>query len=136
MTIFKRLKNVSLQSKQTTVIMVVSVIALLLACSAFVVTEVITFRKEIVRNLGTLAEMIGNASSAGLEFNDPKAAAEPLSALRADPSILFGAIYTPTGRMFAEYRAENLPAEFQVPPLRPQGHSFKGEHLLLYREIR
>jgi two-component system, sensor histidine kinase and response regulator len=136
MTILKRLKNVSLQSKQTTVIMVVSVIALLLACSAFVVMEVITFRREIVRNLGTLAEMIGNASLAGLEFNDPNAASEPLGALSADPSILFGAIYRPTGEVFAEYRSDNLPRRFTAPPVRPQGHSFQGEHLLLYREIR
>jgi two-component system, sensor histidine kinase and response regulator len=136
MTILKRLKNVSLQSKQTTVIMVVSVIALLLACSTFVVMDVITFRREIVRNLGTLAEMIGNASSAGLEFNDPKAASEPLSALSADPSVLFAAVYTPTGEVFAEYRSDNLPLRFTAPAVQPQGHSFNGKHLLLYRDIR
>jgi two-component system, sensor histidine kinase and response regulator len=136
MTIFERFKNVSLQSKQTIVIMVACAAALLLACSAFVTIEVITFRKEIVHNLGTLAGMIGNASAAALEFNDPKAAAEPLNALRADTSIVFGAIYDSTGKVFAEYRSDKLPGRFSVPRVQPEGHAFEGKHLTLYREIR
>src|SRR5258705_10598388 len=60
---FQRFRNASLQSKQTIVIMVTCVVALVLACLAFVTFEIITFRKELVRDLGTLAEMIGNASS-------------------------------------------------------------------------
>ena len=136
MTIFERFKNASLQSKQTIVIMVACAVALLLACSTFVTIEVITFRKEMVRNLGTLAEMIGNASAAALEFNDPRAAAEPLNALRADTSILLGAIYDSTGNVFAEYRSDKLPGRFSVPRVQPEGHVFQGKHLALYREIR
>jgi two-component system sensor histidine kinase/response regulator len=136
MSISERFKNVSLQWKQTIVIMLACVVALVLVCSAFVTIEVITFRKEMVRNLGTLAEMIGNASSAALEFNDPKDAAEPLNALRADPSILFGAIYTPAGTVFAEYRSEKLPADFNAPAAQRHGHAFKGQYLVLYRQIR
>src|SRR5829696_3323326 len=136
MTIFERFKNASLQSKQTIVIMVACAVALLLACSTFVTIEVITFRKEMVRNLGTLAEMIGNASAPALEFNDPKAAAEPLNALRADTSILQGAIYNSVGHVFAKYQSDKLPGEFSVPRVQLEGHAFTGKHLVLYREIR
>ncbi|HMJ64153.1 MAG TPA: response regulator, partial [Candidatus Binatia bacterium] len=90
----------------------------------------------LARNLGTLAEMIGNASSAGLEFNDTKTAAEPLNALRADPNILYAAIYAPGGRVFAEYRPPGLPTSFQAPPLRPEGYAFQGGQLWLYRNIK
>src|SRR5437867_638715 len=110
---FQRFRNASLQSKQTIVIMVTCVVALVLACSAFVTVETITFRKDLVRNLAMLAEMIGNASSAALEFNDTNGAAEPLNALRANPNILYAAIYAPGGKAFVEYRPPGLSAEFQ-----------------------
>jgi PAS domain S-box-containing protein len=132
---FQRFRNASLQSKQTIVIMVTCGVALVLACSAFVVFEIVTFRKELVRDLDTLAEMIGNASSAALEFNDPKAAAEPLNALRASPNILYAAVYAPGGRVFVEYRPPGLAAGFQAPRIQPAGYAFQGRQLVLYRNI-
>jgi PAS domain S-box-containing protein len=132
---FQRFRNASLQSKQTIVIMVTCGVALVLACSAFVAFEIVTFRKELVRDLGTLAEMIGNASSAALEFNDPKAAAEPLNALRASPNILYAAVYAPGGKIFAEYRPPGLAAGFQAPRIQPAGYAFQGRQLVLYRNI-
>src|SRR5688572_12769838 len=131
----RRFKDASLQHKQTTVIMSTCVLALLLAGAAFVTIEVITFRKELVRNVGSLATMIAHASSTAVQFSDRKGAEEPLKALRADPNIVYAAIYLPDGTVFAEYRPPHLPPSFTPPAMPSLGHTFHGEHLLLCRDI-
>src|SRR5688500_4036831 len=100
----QRFKNASLQSKQSIVIMLTCAVALMLACAAFVGIEVMPVRTEVVRNVETMTEMIGNASAASLDFNDPQGARELLNVLRADRNVTFAAIYTPRGTVFAEYR--------------------------------
>src|ERR1051325_6838465 len=94
-------QNASIQRKQTWIIMLTSSTALLLACAAFVLYEVITFRNEATRNLATLAEIIANNSTAALDFNYEPAAGETLSALRAEPNIVTACLYDREGRLFA-----------------------------------
>jgi uncharacterized membrane protein affecting hemolysin expression len=95
------LQKTSIKRKQTLIVMLTSGVALLLACGAFATYEVMAFRTAMVQNLSTLAEIIGNNSSAALDFSDPKAAKETLSALRAQPNIVAGCIYTAKGEVFA-----------------------------------
>jgi len=133
---FHHFKNASLQSKQTIVIMLTCMTALLLACAAFVTMEVRTYRAELVRNIDRLAEMIGNAAAASLDFNDPHNASQMLNVLRAEPHVTFAAIYTPQAKVFAEYRGQGLSEDFAAPSLQAEGHTFKAKQLLLYREIR
>src|SRR2546421_2175992 len=96
-------RNISLKRKQTLIIMLTSGAALLLASIAFFSYEVIAFRREMVVNLSTLAQIIGNNSTAGLDFNDSKAVEETLSALRAERHIVGAAVYARDGRVFAFY---------------------------------
>jgi len=67
-------QNTSIQRKQMLVIMLTSIVSLLLACVGFVAYEIIAFRQGMVRNLTTLAQIVGDNSSGALDFNDPKAA--------------------------------------------------------------
>jgi two-component system sensor histidine kinase/response regulator len=97
-------RNLSLNSKLTAVIMGTSIIVLLVACTAFVLHDLITFRRTMVEDLSTLAEVIGNNSTAALTFNDAKSAEENLSALRAVPNIVLGFIQNQNGQILARYR--------------------------------
>src|SRR5438477_12492205 len=99
----KRFQNASIQRKQTSIIMLTCCAALLMACASFVGYELLTFRKEMTRNVTTLAEIIGNNSTAALDFNDNKAAEETLAALRAEPNIVAACLYTRSGQVFARY---------------------------------
>src|SRR5437763_4996053 len=96
-------RNLSIKRKQTLILLLTSGAALLLACAAFMTYEVAIFRKAMVRNLSTLAEIIANNSTAGLEFNDVKAVQETLSALAADRGIVGASVYTKDGEVFAVY---------------------------------
>src|SRR5215471_11508501 len=96
-------RNLSIRRKQLLIIMLTSSIALLLACTAFTAYELITFRTGMVRNLSTLAEIVGNNTAAALDFTDATAASETLSALKAEPDIIGACVYAPRGGVFARY---------------------------------
>jgi PAS domain S-box-containing protein len=146
------LRNMHLKPKLTAVIMVTTGIALLLASAAFVISEIISFRREMVENLSTLAEVIGTNSTAALTFKDKKAAQETLSALKAEPNVMRGYIFTRGGEVFAKYVAGDLHAsdgsrefektddqrwalDVQTPLLVRAGHDFVNDCLDLTRHI-
>lgn len=84
--------------------MLVSGMALLMAGTAFIVYDAMTFRSTTVSNLSIHAEIIGTNCISALLFNDADAAEKTLLALRADPHVISAAIYTLDGREFATYR--------------------------------
>src|SRR5438045_6974549 len=96
-------RNSSLQRKQTLIIMLTSTAALLLACTGFVVYEAITFRSQMTHHLTTLAEMVGNNSTAALKFDDAPGGKEVLSALRAESNIIAAWLCATNGSAFAVY---------------------------------
>ncbi len=100
------LRDVSIQQKLTWIIMLTSGVALLIACAAFALYELVSFRYAMTRELLSMAEIIGSNSTAALEFKDPKAGEEILSALRADSRIVSAHIYTEEGKVFATYQRE------------------------------
>jgi len=124
-----RLRHLPFRHKVTLALTLTSVMALLLASSAFMTYDVLTFRNRMVDDLETLAEIIGNNSTAALAFNDPQAAALVLGALRAKPNIVAAYLYTPDGRLFAAYHGE-----VGAPPVPERtGHRFAAGGLLLFR---
>src|SRR5258708_3024426 len=53
--------------------------------------------------LATLADVIGQNSTAALDFSDRKAAAEVLGALRREASVVSACLYDTHGLLFSEY---------------------------------
>jgi signal transduction histidine kinase len=81
----------------------VTSIALLVACAAFVSYYVYSSRASIARNLTVQAETISLNVVPSLRFDDPGSASETLSALRADRNIVSATVYRPTGERFASH---------------------------------
>lgn len=128
-------QKTSIKGKQTLIVLMTSGAALLLACVAFASYEVTTFRTTMKQNLSTLAEIIGDNSSAALDFGDPKAAKETLSALRAEPNIIGGCIYNSKGEIFAVYERSGDSATFVPPPLHDDNGNFSKDSLHVFRPI-
>ena len=76
------------------IIMVTTASALLLAGVGFVVADSILFRSYMKRDLSALAQMAADNSTAAVQFNDPRAASETLSALRARTHLAAACIYS------------------------------------------
>jgi signal transduction histidine kinase len=118
--------------------MLVSGIALLLACSALLTYDRYTFRTNLVSRLAAEGNIIGSNTVSALVFNDPRAAESTLSALAASPNILYAAIYTPNRRCFAEYLRDSkvnpLPM-LAIPAGQSQADWFQDGQIALVRPI-
>ena len=64
--------------------MLVSGVALLTACAAFIAYDLVTFREALVYNLSSQAQIVGSNSISALVFNDPRSAETTLAALPLD----------------------------------------------------
>src|SRR5438270_4382182 len=93
----------SIAKRLTRMNMLVSGAALLIACAAFVAYDLVNFREAMVHNLSIQAQIAGSNSVSALLFNDPQAAENTLSALKAAPNIVSAGIYTLDGTPFAMY---------------------------------
>jgi diguanylate cyclase (GGDEF)-like protein len=92
---------------------------------AFLVLDSISSRALLQSRLSTLADVVGQNSTAALNFNDPAAAVGVLEALRAEPPIVSACLYDLSGQLFAQYERqanrEPCPARLaQVPALDDQ----------------
>ena len=128
-------KNTSIRRKQTLIMMLTSAMVLLLACAAFSVYDMLTFRQELGQRVTILADAIGNNCAAAIDFNDPKTAADTLAALRADNHIVAACVYARDGQAFATYKRDAA-AAFAPPPVQSVGQKFTGDELHLFRAIR
>lgn len=118
--------------------MLVSGIALLLACAGFFTYDQITFRQGLVRTLSAQAEIVGSNSISSILFDDPKSAANTLSALQSSQNITAAGIFTMERQPLAQFvrngsgAIDNIPA---LPPNRVESHWFGSAHVELVREI-
>ena len=99
----KVLNNLPIKRKLTVISMVTIALALLIACTAFIVNEQITFKRDITRDLGITARIIGFNSASALSFNDSESAVQTLQGLAAHPHVIRGCVYDAEGNVFATY---------------------------------
>ncbi len=96
-------RDYSIPKKLTRMNMMVSSVALGLACVSFMVYGLVSFRETMLHQLSIQARIIGSNSTSALLFNDPESAEQTLSALRSAPNITDAVITTADGRRFATY---------------------------------
>ncbi|MEM7232833.1 MAG: methyl-accepting chemotaxis protein [Planctomycetota bacterium] len=110
----KRFRDLSIKHKVMMVGVLPSLLALFVTCAAFIAVELWTARGAAEKDLGSLAEIIGNNSAAALTFDDPAMARETLKSLSGNPHIVAARIFDADGNPFAEYlspiaRGDELP---------------------------
>ena len=116
--------------------MIASTVALLLVSGGFVTYELITRRNTMIAELSTLAEMIGQESTAALTYGDSKTGMEILGALPAEKHISAAALYDKEGDLLASYPpAKNGKAP--VIPQKPEFETmrFENDGLVLFHRI-
>jgi len=101
-------RDLSIKKKLNTVIIFTSGIILLLASVAFVINDIITYRRNMITELFTLADLVGINSTAGLIFNNSRTTQKNIAALKANPHIILTNIFSKNGRIFARYFREGV----------------------------
>ena len=128
----------SISKKLTWMNMLVSGVALLLACSGFCAYDLYSFRNALVNSVSIQAQIIGDNTVSALLFNDPNSAEKTLSALSANRHLMYAQIYTRDGQPFAGYwrgaagETRTLPI---IPPGQIQSFWYREGHLGLARSI-
>lgn len=100
----KRAPSISLAAHIMAVVLIAS-------CAALAVFSIVSMRlnhdrwlAQLDAQLATLADIIGQNSTDAFHFSDKDSAADVLQALRKEPHIVSGCLYSGSGILFAEYR--------------------------------
>lgn len=129
------LARLSIRRKLILIIMFISSMVIVLACSIFIFYEWYTFRQQMVSDLLTVAEMIGDNCTGALSFDDPTDAAEVLHSLRAKTPIEFACVYRKDGTVLAVYqRDRSMPIE-TVAAREGEGFEFHQDRLVSWGQI-
>jgi diguanylate cyclase (GGDEF)-like protein len=102
-----RFRALPIKHKLMLISLQASSVALALACIGFVTYELITYRRAALDRLETVARVIAANSSAAILFDDPEAAIDTLSGLRAEKQIISACIYLMEGSQFASYHRDS-----------------------------
>ncbi|HEX4485767.1 MAG TPA: histidine kinase [Terriglobales bacterium] len=127
-----------ISQKLTLMNMLVSGVALLMACAAFFTYDLLTFRAARVRGLGIQAQIVGTNSVAALDFNDPHSAENTLAALSAAPNILFAGIYKLNGEPFAGFwsdKSGKMPPAPTIPEKKMEISWFANHQVSLAKIV-
>ena len=124
-----------IKHKLISIILTISTAALVLACGAFTLYDLVTFRSDKAREASTLAEIVAANSTAAISFNDPQTAQETIAGLRSEPHVVCARIYTSNGAPFATYvRAGG--SEQRIPSAAPRASiAFGPDSLRVVRGI-
>ena len=133
-----KVQHYSISRKLTLINMLVSAVALLLASGGFCAYDLYSFRTALVRNVSIQAQIIGDNTVSALLFNDPHSAENTLSALRANPNLMYAQIYSRDGQPFAGYWRDGAGKTGALPIISQgqiENHWFTDGNLGLARSI-
>ena len=95
-------KQKSIRVKLIKLILIISSLSLLVAFAVLLAYELIWYRQSTARQLGVVANMLSQNSTAALAFENLQEAEEILSSLRAEPHIVAAALYKADGKIFVQ----------------------------------
>src|SRR5258706_2233103 len=126
--------QLSIKQKVMAVTMLTNIVALVLAVTAFMIYDLVTFRGTQVRNLSTIATITAANCTASLTFKTEKEARETLNTVRVETHVIEAAIYDDTGNLFVRYPDAAPITRFPLKP-GPLGHHFEPGHVVFFVPI-
>jgi signal transduction histidine kinase/CheY-like chemotaxis protein len=134
-------RRLSLARKLTAIGILTSATSLVIAAAVLVVYDRASSRERLLHDTASLADVVGNNSTAALIFGDTKAAVETLRVVAVNGHIVSAAILSIDGQVFAHYER---PGGIPAPPLTDTTtasthlpwHAFGDRALQLTRPIQ
>lgn len=123
-----------IRRKLMTIVLLTSGVVLFITTLASFAYEFLTYRHSAVSNLTTLGSVIASNSTAALAFENEEDARVTLSALRAEPHIVAGALYDTHGRLFATYPVD-LTADLLPEGPESRGYEFNKSFLSGFQPV-
>lgn len=127
-------RDYPIRRKLIMVIFLTSSVVLVLAFAVFVFQEMSMFRQNLAQDKGILADVLGQNSTAALQFEDVPAAEVTLRALSAESHVVAACLYKETKGRFASYIRQNQSVIFPDEP-GEDGFRFAADHLAIVRPV-
>ena len=143
-----KLKNLPIKYKLMGITLAISIVTVVLVCVAFTVFDRNTFKENYKNNLSTLAKIIGQNSTAVLEFDDADTAKDMLETLEANTNIVVAALYDAATmgesakaapELFQEYISQAAMVEGMEAPRRVgevRQEDTDNMHLVIVQDIQ
>jgi len=132
----RMIANRSIRGKLMWITMLTSTGAVILACVAFGVYELINYRRQMSRDLSVLSEMISAEQAAGREISDPEVIREVKSWASNQRPIVLACVYGKDGKLLAKYVRDDAGRRHEAPELLGDDiDRIEGDHLVLYQPI-
>jgi signal transduction histidine kinase/CheY-like chemotaxis protein len=123
----------SIQTKFTLLLMLSAGAAVLLACLAFVVNDILMIRTSMVQRISTQAAMLGSECAAALSFDNPSGADQVLESLAEEPLVDYACVHDAQGNVFARYPL--VGEESSALDVKENRQFFSSDHLHVFRQI-
>ncbi len=131
----KPFRDLPIQRKLLVMTLLICGAILFVAIAALFTFQVVNFRSSLQRDTATLAAIIANNSSAALAFKNPKAGAEVIGSLQANPTVIAACLALPDGSRFAQFgKPEGAIGLSQFPPAA--GFRYSGRYLLWTQPVK
>jgi diguanylate cyclase (GGDEF)-like protein len=99
-------RHKSLAADITLIVLLASGLSLVVFTAAMMLFDKSSSIAQSDARLGTLADIVGQNSTAAVDFDDRRAAAQVLQALRKEPRIVSACLYNASGALFSAYYRE------------------------------
>lgn len=130
----KLLNSLSIRSKITLIILLVTVISLSIAFIFIAFNEIQTYKKNMSDNISVMAKLVGENTAICLVFNTHADAKEQLSKLKKLNYVANAYIYDNHNKLFAKY--DKSPNDTLLHNLPVNANSgFSGNYLHIYEAI-
>ena len=140
----KSFRDLSIRSKLVLLILSVSLLSVVLVGGVRLVWDLKQDQQALAQELSTLADMLGNRSSAALAFEDAQLAQENLDSLRTLHHVQLACLYRNDGTPMAVYRRDkqgnspcppvsrlaNMSTHFETQRLHIASPIYQGSQLL------
>ena len=127
--------DMTIRRKLISIIMVACTTSLILVGAIFIVWQWFSLRHSMVRTLSTQAKVIADNCKASITFEEPQDANDVLKALRTEPTIVFGGVYTIKGNIFASYYRIDQDRNVSSVKIQTTGYFFKNKLLTVFEPI-
>jgi signal transduction histidine kinase len=128
-----KIRNLSIRTKITLIIIIVSLIAILVSFAVLTFFNITNLRKDLVNQSSLIARLVGEYSEYALVFGDKKAGNENLENLDAIPKIISADIYTSSGNFFASF--QNKKPNFNQLITPNSAHEYDDKYLHIYEPV-
>src|SRR5258708_3810768 len=112
-------RNLPIRQKLRRLVLIIAGVSVLGACAAFMTYQWFSSRSAMARQLEIVAEIVGDQSSAALEFGQAPQADTILRSLKAERQVVGAVLYGADGKVFARYLRDG--AEADALPARASG---------------